>query len=230
MPRARKYQLSQSLTYHVYNRSNSKQVIFRSDEDREYFCKILRKYIALFSLKIYHWVIMPTHFHLLLEIFEPERLSKAIAGISLAYTQYFHKRYGGCGYLWQGRFKSQPVQKENYLISCGRYIDVNPVKGKIVAAAAEYAYSSARYYCLGIDDGITVTDPMYEEIGTEKEQRQRKYSDFLMDYSDVDGQRWENMDVPQGDKAFIRRLVRKDGRFVSRRRGGIKSAKEVVNL
>lgn len=227
MPRARRYQLSRSLTYHVYNRSNSKQVIFRDDADCQCFCNILKKYIELFSLKIYHWAIMPTHFHLLLELLEPEKLSKAIAGITLSYTKYFHKRYGGYGYLWQGRFKSRPIQKENYLISCGRYIDVNPVKDKLVPVAWEYSYSSARYYCLGIEDGITTPDPLYEEWGDDTSQRQKKYTEFLLAYNDAEDQKWDNMDFPIGDKEFIKRLQRKQGRCVSKRRGGLKVQKKL---
>lgn len=218
-PYARKYQLFDSLTYHIYNRSNSKKVIFYDEQDYEHFCNILKKYIAMFSLRIYHWVIMPTHYHLLLELVDPEKLSRAIAGISLAYTKYFHKRYKGCGYLWQGRFQSKPVQKENYMLSCGRYIDYNPVKDKIVTVASDYTYGSARFYCLGIDDGITTTDPMYEDLGTEKARRQEAYTHFLQKYNDVDNTRWEDMKTPQGDEMFIQRLTKGNGRIISLRRG-----------
>jgi putative transposase len=229
-PYARQYQLAQSLTFHVYNRSNAKAIIFRDDQDYEFFISALRRYVKLFALRIYHWAVMPTHYHLLLEIEEPESLSKAIAGISLSYTQYFHKQYTGCGYLWQGRFKSQPVQKEKYLIACGRYIDSNPVEAMLVSSPEQYLYSSARYYCLGIEDGVTVTDPMYEEWGAEKVDRQCRYAAFLGNYDSVDDERWNNMEVPQGDKEFIKKLVWEKGRLVSRRRGGFKQKKDVVTI
>jgi putative transposase len=117
---ARKHQLTNSLTYHVFNRGNAKDTIFKSAEDCEYFLKPFKKYLRKFTLKIFHWVIMPNHFHLLLEISEPDKIFKFMAGLSLGYTKYHHKKYESCGYLWQGRFKSQPVQKEIYMIACAR--------------------------------------------------------------------------------------------------------------
>ena len=133
--------------------------------------------------------------------------------------QYFHKRYKGCGYLWQGRFQSRPVQKENYLITCGMYIDFNPVKDKIVSVASDYAYSSARYYCLGRDDGITTKDPIYDELGSNAAQRQKEYVKSLREYINEADTEWEDMKTPLGDKDFIRRVVKQNGRIVSRRRG-----------
>ncbi len=77
---ARKHQLNNSLLYHIFNRSNSKSPIFDSPEDYQHFIKLLIKYGESFNLKIYHWVIMQTHYHLLLEIDEPEHISKLMAG------------------------------------------------------------------------------------------------------------------------------------------------------
>jgi putative transposase len=221
---ARKDLLSRSLIYHVFNRSNAKAVIFRDDFDYEHFKKLLQLYSAAFLIKIYHWVIMPTHYHLLLELSKPEQISKIIAGIALAYTQYFHKKYESCGFLWQGRFKSQPVQKEGYLIACGRYIDRNPVKANIVTAAEDYSYSSAQYYCLGINDGITTIDPMYEELCGDAGARQKKYSEFLKTFDIEEEQRWDSMEAPQGDKAFLERLIKDKGRVVLRKKGGARHA------
>ena len=224
---ARKHQLEGSLTYHVFNRSNARATIFRCQEDCEYFKRILIRYSLEFSMKIYHWAIMLTHYHLLLEIKEPELISKAIGGIALAYTHYFHKKYDSRGFLWQGRFNSQPVQKETYMIFCGRYIDRNPVKAGMVAIAENYDYSSAKFYCLGVDDGITNEDPYYTSLGISAHDRQSKYSEFLRNEKINDDDRWENTELPQGDKKFVRRIIRLDGRLIPRRLGGSKSKRNL---
>lgn len=112
------------------------------------FFKLLisRQYRAEESVKIYHWVIMPTHFHLLVEMEEPLLISNLMSGLTHAYTIYHHKKYLTRGFLWQGKFKLQPVQKEGYLIACGRYIERNPVRAALVERVGEYLYSSARFY------------------------------------------------------------------------------------
>jgi putative transposase len=224
---ARKHQLTESLTYHVFNRSNAKVTIFRCDQDYDHFMKVLIRYMTAFGLKIYHWAIMPTHYHLLLEIGDPERLSKAIGGIALAYTQYFHKKYNSCGFLWQGRFKSQPVQKECYMITCGRYIDRNPVKAELVTCAELYSYSSARFYCLGIDDGITTPDPFYATLAASARERQIRYGALLRDSDGCDGDLWEDSESPQGDPEFVRKIIKCKGRFSPRRRGGLQERKSL---
>lgn len=95
---------------------------------------------------------MSNHYHLLLELDDPCLLSGFMAGFNRAYTHYYHKVNKSSGLLWQGRFKSQPVQKENYMLVCGRYIERNPVVANIVSEAVDYTYSSAKFYCSGIFD------------------------------------------------------------------------------
>ena len=129
---AGKHQLSCSLLYHIYSRSNVRQPIFHEARDFSHFMRLLQHYAKAFDMSIYHWVIMSNHYHLLLEILEPEKISHCMAGLGRAYTHYYHKTYSTAGYLWQGRFKLQPIEKESYLLACGRYIERNPVRVGIV--------------------------------------------------------------------------------------------------
>jgi len=120
---ARKHQLGLSLVYHIYNRSNGRIPIFKKREDFIYFMELLKRYSSRFDLKIYHWVIMSNHYHLLLALEQPKQISRVMAGLSKAYSCYQHKIYFAAGFLWQGRFKLQPVQQDSYLAACGRYIE-----------------------------------------------------------------------------------------------------------
>lgn len=216
---ARKHQLQNSLIYHVYNRSNAKEKIFHSADDFRCFKEIICEYADKFKIKIYHWVIMPNHYHLLLEIAEPELISKYMAGINRAYTHHYHRNYETVGFLWQGRFKLQPVQKEKYLFACGRYIERNPVKALIVAQAEDYFYSSARFYCLGESDGITSANPEYAQFGINIGERQQAYKKFLQDFNQEDEIPFDNLEEPKGDKEFVRRLQKIHGRYLPKRRG-----------
>lgn len=216
---ARKHQLSNALVYHVFNRSNARVSIFSKEEDFVYFVKLLKEYAQRFDLTIYHWVIMSNHYHLLMEIETPEDISAFMAGLNRAYTHYYHKTYETSGFLWQGRFKSQPVQKEKYMLACGRYIERNPVRAGLVLEAVDYSYSSARFYCLGKADSITVQDPLYPEFGSDVKQRQINYTKFLHNFDTEEEKTFANLENPLGDKEFLRRLIRESGRYIPRRRG-----------
>ncbi|MDP1854153.1 MAG: transposase [Candidatus Omnitrophota bacterium] len=146
---ARSHQLKQSLIYHIFNRGINREKIFLDEEDYSYFIKLLREYSQRASLSIYHWVLMPNHYHIVTAIEEPEKISSVMAGLGRSYACYHHRKHKTAGYLWQGRFKSQPIQKELYLMACGRYVERNPVKAGIIEAAWEYPYSSARFYASG---------------------------------------------------------------------------------
>ncbi|MFH1442093.1 MAG: transposase [Candidatus Omnitrophota bacterium] len=219
---ARVHQLRLSLIYHIYSRSNGKIPIFKNRDDFIYFRNLLKRYSLRFDLKIYHWVIMTNHYHLLLELEEPKRISKIMAGLSKAYSCYYHKVYSTVGFLWQGRFKLQPVQKDNYLVACGRYIERNPVRAGMVNEAYEYSYSSARYYCLGENDGITVENPAFLSFGTTLAYRRNVYIEFLRKFDGEEEKSFNNLEYPVGNKEFLRRLVRENGRFTSMRRGRLR--------
>ncbi len=218
---ARRHQLKQSLIYHVFNRGNAKLEIFHSEQDYLHYLKLIREYSGSFSAKIYHWALMPNHYHLLLEINVPEDLSAMMAGLNHAYTHYYHATYNTAGFLWQGRFKSQPVEKERYIVACGRYIERNPARAGIVLKAFEYPYSSARFYCKGKPDEITTEDPFFCEFGTDCIRRQIAYSEFLRKFDSGEEKCFENLERPLGSQEFIHKLVRMDGRYVPRRKGGV---------
>ena len=216
---ARKHQLQNTLVYHVYNRSNGRKTVFHCDNDYLNFTALIKEYADRFSAKTYHWTIMPNHYHLLLEIEEPKELSKLMAGLQRSYTCYYHKIYSTAGFLWQGRFKLQPVEKERYLIACGRYIERNPVRAKIVVEAKDYLHSSAKFYCLGKIDGVSKEDPSFREFGEEINQRRNHYNEFLRDFDTEEEKLFANIEEPQGSEEFTRRLIIHNGRYIPKRRG-----------
>ncbi|MFA5351546.1 MAG: transposase [Candidatus Omnitrophota bacterium] len=85
---ARKHQLQQSLVYHAFSRSSGRKVIFQEANDFNHFKSLLREYGNRFGSKIYHWAIMPNHYHLVVEFDNPELISKFMAGLHRAYSHY----------------------------------------------------------------------------------------------------------------------------------------------
>ena len=219
---ARTHQLGHSLLYHIYNRANGRNEIFHDPADYQYFLNLLSNYSKNRDFNIYHWVLMPNHYHILLEIDEPERLSSIMAGIARSYVYYYHFKYKSAGHLWQGRFKSQPIEKELYLLSCGRYIERNPVKANMVNFAEEYPYSSARFYIFGKQDNITAEDPLVESFGIQIDERRKAYKEFLETFDSEEDQIFKNLESPQGSKEFLKRLIKEKGLFLPRRQGRVR--------
>jgi len=217
--RARKHQLQGYLIYHVINRGNRRDDIFHYPEDYKYFIRLLSDYSDKFETSIYHWVIMPNHYHILLEIEDPEKLSKMMAGLARSYVHYYQKNYKLGGHIWRGRFKSQPIEKEKYLLRCGRYIERNPVKAKMVGLAEDYEYSSAKFYVYGMPDNLTKDDPCFESFGDAITERRKNYADFLKVFDEEEESLFKNDESPIGSTQFKAKLIYTKSRFMPRRKG-----------
>ncbi len=213
---ARKHQLENNLFFHVFNRANAKLEIFHHDTDYEYFLSLIKRYKKKYMFNLFHWVLLPNHFHFSIEMADQENIIKCIGGLQQAYTQYHHKKWNSAGKLWQGRFKSLPVEKERYLLDCGRYIEMNPVRAGIVEYPWEYKWSSCSVYLTGEEDGITKIDPGYISLGRDVSGRGEKYKIWLMKEDQIN---IENNKKYFGSRNFRNKLVSKKGRLLARRRG-----------
>ena len=122
--------------YHVTCRGNERQDIFHDDEDRMRFLQILIQSISIYSIKLYSYVMMSNHFHLLLET-PKANLSEFMRKFNITYTGYYNRRHNRVGHLYQGRYKSVIVDKNEYLSVLSRYIHLNPVKIKAMKKLPE---------------------------------------------------------------------------------------------
>jgi putative transposase len=122
--------------YHVTCRGNERQDIFKDDEDRKRFLQILVQSINIYSVKLYSYVMMSNHFHLLLET-PKANLSEFMRKFNITYTGYFNRHHDRVGHLYQGRYKSVLVDKNEYLSVLSRYIHLNPVKIKAMKKLSE---------------------------------------------------------------------------------------------
>lgn len=134
--------LIRNACYHIIARGNQKQKVFFDTKDYTKYLLFLRKYKRKFDFKIYGFCLMPNHIHIVGEPQENSQLSKFMQSLSRAYTAHFNNRYNKVGHLWQGRYKSKVIVKDNYLIDCIHYIELNPVRANLVKSAGEYLWSS----------------------------------------------------------------------------------------
>jgi putative transposase len=214
MPRAaRSFQLRKSITFHVLNRGVLKQPIFHDEHDYSAFLKVLKRYISKFNTKVYHWCLMPNHYHIVMEMVTPEVISKFIGGIQQSYAMKYHRRYKTAGRLFQSRFKSQAIDKELYLLACGRYVERNPLRAGLCQNACEWPWSSARFYAMAKLDSVTSPNPGLKEKSPEQ------YIEWLSQecYSEEEILRSSKEVI--GSHRFQNELLRKHGRLIQHRRG-----------
>jgi REP element-mobilizing transposase RayT len=131
--------------YHVINRGNAGEDLFKSDRDRERFLEVLDAASERFSIRIHTYCLMTNHYHLLVETPEAN-LSRAVQWVNVSYAVYFNIKRRRRGHLFQGRFKSLLVDADAYLKHLSRYIHLNPVRAKMVESASEYPWSSYPFF------------------------------------------------------------------------------------
>ncbi len=134
--------------YHVLNRGNEQCAIFRDDRDREGFVERLGRCSERFSLRVYAYVLMGNHFHLLVRTGEAN-LSTAIQWLGVSYSTWHNARHRRSGHLFQGRFKSFLIAEDAYLYRLLLYIHRNPLRAKVVERLADWPWSSYRALAFG---------------------------------------------------------------------------------
>ena len=127
--------------YHVYSRGNAGEKVFNGKRDKEKFLEYLEKVTEKYSVVIHTYCIMSNHYHLLIETKEAN-LSTAIQWLNISYAMFYNKRHQRNGHIFQGRFKSILVDKDEYIKQLSRYIHLNPVRAKIVLKPLDYPWSS----------------------------------------------------------------------------------------
>jgi len=168
--------------FHVMSRGNNKQWIFHDDEDFKKFLNLLALHKESKPFYLYHYALLNNHFnhfHLLLEPHPGQTISKIMQGVKLSYFYYYRKKYNYFGHLFQDRFKSILIEKDRHLLSCGAYIELNPVRAGITKRAEDYPYSSCLYYTQGKGLSLIEPDPLYLELSNKKEVRIKMYKDFI---------------------------------------------------
>lgn len=133
-----------SVIYHVLNRANARGQIFEKASDFEAFERVLREAHARIPAGILAYCLMPNHWHLVLCPSRDGDLTRFVAWVTLTHTQrwHAHRQSAGAGHLYQGRYKSFPVQSDEHFLTVCRYVERNPLRAGLVARAEEWRWSS----------------------------------------------------------------------------------------
>jgi len=168
--------------YHVMSRGNARQDVFLDDVDRQRFLATLGSVTDRQNVLCHAYCLMRNHYHLLLET-PDANLSIAIKYLNGGYAQGFNRRHHRVGHLFQGRFKSQLVEKETYLLVVCRYIVLNPVRDNLVGSPSDWVWSSYRAQTGEIESPSFLTvDWLLSHFGTNDRRRaQAAYRKFVLD-------------------------------------------------
>lgn len=165
--------------YHVLTRGNNKQEIFQDEEDFQKYIDILSNYKEKYRYKLYHYVLMTNHVHLVIEpTADGGDLSQIMKGINLSYVQYFKKKYQYTGHFWQDRYKSMIISRDEYLLACGSYVELNPVRAGMVKTPKDYLWSSYKANAYGKKDDLVDSSVVFGGLSTSESVR-KEYRIFV---------------------------------------------------
>lgn len=165
--------------HHIIQRGNNHCPIFVIDEDYSYFKKTLSEACRRHNCMIHAYVLMTNHVHLVMTPRQEDGLAKVLQSVGRRYVQYFNTTYRRTGTLWEGRYKATIIDTESYLLTCCRYVELNPVRAKIVDHPDEYRWSSYAANADGKSDPLVTAHSVFEALGTSRCERQAAYRDLF---------------------------------------------------
>ena len=171
---------------HVIQRGNNRQAIFTSDADIAAYAHWLAEGADRFSVAVHGWAFMTNHVHLLATPSEHTGLSQLMQFLGRLYVRYFNYAYNRSGTLFEGRFKSCIVQENRYLLTCLRYIELNPVRAGMVKDPSDYRWSSYRSHACGVRPGLWSPHYLYLDLAQTEEQRQRTWRSLTNEIPDIE--------------------------------------------
>ena len=189
---------------HLVNRGNNKQNLFNNDTDKLRYHSLMLALKQENSISIFHYCLMDNHPHLIVWLNNQSKLSKFMKQLSLSYYSYYKKTYGHTGHLWQGRFRSNIIDTDAYLLMCGKYIELNPIRAGIVLQPQDYLFSSYKFYAYGKPDSLLTPNPAYLALSVSPEARKEQYIKFVINGNVINTQKLQRQQFI-GNQVFIQK-------------------------
>lgn len=182
---------------HVIQRGNNRSPIFCAAQDYRFFLECIQEGCDRYDCAVHAYVLMTNHVHLLVTPKGAEGISRLMQSVGRRYVQYFNFTYQRTGTLWEGRYKSVPIDSEIYLMTCYRYIERNPVRAAMVTHAGGYGWSSYGANADGKHDPLVQPHRLYRALGPNNRARAVAYRRLFRE------------DVPASELSAIRDSINK---------------------
>lgn len=193
--------------YHATARGDRREPIFEDDQDRQALLEVLGQALEHFDAGCLAYCLMPNHYHFVLQT-RCANLSRLMRQVNGVYTQRYNRRHDKVGHLFQGRFKAIVVDRDAYLLEVCRYVDLNPVRARLVRRPQDWHWSSYRAH-VGLDDRPEWLDSaaVLRQLAASEVVGRRRYAEFVAQGRGV--RLWEQAlsgQIYLGDERFVARM------------------------
>ncbi len=222
-----------NIPLHIIQRGNNRQSCFFAEEDYLLYLDWLEEYAKSTDCSIHAFVLMTNHVYIFLTPRKSESAGNLMKRLGQRYVQYINRTYKRSGTLWEGRFRSSVVQQQEYLFSCQRYIEMNPVRAGIVEHPGEYRWSSYQVNGQGKSSDLLSHHPLYLGLGRTDTERQTAYRELFryeLESGEIDKiRKATNGNFALGNRRFLKEISDMLGRRVTRGKAGRPRKKNVKN-
>ena len=165
--------------YHIMCRGNHRHDIFRDDEDRQIYLTHLLEVKKLFRCNILSYCLMTNHVHLQVETTDID-ISTIMKKLNMMYVIYFNNKYKFVGHLFQGRYRSELIETDAYILEISKYIHINPVRANIVDFPLEYTWSSYKNYLNEREDELVSTEKILRFFKNKDSLLYKNYVEYYL--------------------------------------------------
>ncbi|GLP96898.1 transposase [Paraferrimonas sedimenticola] len=181
MPRGPRHIIA-NVPVHIIHRGNNRQTIFHNAKDHAVYHKWLGEALAESKCTLHAFCLMPNHTHLLITPPSKHALAKCMKKLSQIYAMYYNREYHRCGVFWESRYKHKIIEDEQYLMTCYRYIELNPVRAGMVSNPSHYRWSSHRFNAHNQSHPFVKPHPIFRDIDTDLDERALWYRQTFGDF------------------------------------------------
>ena len=184
--------------HHIVQRGHNRSVVFAADHDFGFYLRTLAEWKVKLGCKLYAYCLMTNHVHLVVDPGDdPSNLALLMKRLAGRYTRHINRIERRTGTVWEGRYKSSPIDTEEYLLNCCRYVEFNPQRAGIVAAPHLYRWSSYNERIGRRKGSLVDEDPSYSALGPTRRRRETAYRE------------WAKAAIPDGEWDLIRVAVQR---------------------
>ncbi len=169
---------------HIVQRGHSREPVFFEDSDYQAYLHWLKEGAGRYSVDIHAYVLMSNHIHLLVTERISQGITRMMQYLGRHYVPYINHNYGTSGSIWEGRYKASLIHDEEFLLTCMRYIELNPVRANMVRSPAHYRWSSYRYNGQGKSDALVTPHSIYQALGKTQPTRLASYKELFKAHID----------------------------------------------
>jgi putative transposase len=209
MPRKPRFYLP-GTPVHIVQRGHSREPVFFENDNYSAYLEWLEQASERYGCAIHAYVLMTNHIHILATPDSQNSISQMMQYLGRHYVPYINHNYGSSGSIWEGRYKASMIHEDEYLLTCMRYIELNPVRANMVKTPGAYRWSSFRANGRGESNTLVQPHSLYHSLGRTRQHRQDTYQALFKTH--IDNKVMENIrsawqtGTPLGNEEFRRKV------------------------